>query len=196
MPGIPADLIRTIEELNRRHREVFSLMVQTWKDGVLLSWHWWMDLALSVLPWALWLIVHNRPLKKTPFPEGHTHRLLAAGFVTLVTSSVLDMVGIYLGMWEYHTFLLPVVPAYLPWDWSVFPVTAMLFYQFFPRINPWIKAAVFSAIGAFVAEPLFALIGTYHLLAWRFWYSPPLYFAVFMLGWAVYAKRPRVPEKA
>lgn len=177
---IDADLVSKIEKVNDEYRNAFFDMVRVWRQDVILKWHWWVELGLAVLPWALWLIVHDRK---------NSHRLLAAGFLTLVISSVLDMTGIYLGLWEYHSALLPIVPAYLTWDWSVMPVTAMLFYQFKPRINPWVKAAVFSGIGSFIAGPVFEWLGIYHKIAWECWYSFPLYIAVFMAGWLVFRRK-------
>jgi hypothetical protein len=105
-------LLSEIEKVNDEYRNAFFDMVRIWRRDVILQWHWWVELGLAVLPWALWLVVRDRK---------NSHRLLAAGLLTLVISSVLDMTGIYLGLWEYHSALLPIVPAFLTWDWSVLP---------------------------------------------------------------------------
>ncbi len=183
---IDPQLVSELEQINSKYREVFQDMVRVWSGGILFSWHWWVEFGLTVLPWALWLIIRDK--RSTP-------RLLAAGFLTLMIASVLDMTGIYLGLWEYHSVLLPIVPAYLPWDWSVMPVTAMLFYQFKPGINPWIKAVIFSAVGAFAAEPFFAWLGIYNPIAWEFWYSFPIFIVVFMLGWALFRHSAKSKDK-
>lgn len=176
---IDPSIVNEIEKANNEYRNAFYDMARVWWQDVILKWHWWVELGLAVLPWALWFIVHDRK---------NSRHLLAAGFLTLFISSVLDMTGIYLGLWNYHTMLLPIVPAHIPWDWSVMPVSAMLFYQFKPRINPWIKAAVFSGIGSFIAEPVFEWIGIYHTIAWQYWYSFPIYIAVYMAGWLIFRR--------
>ncbi len=183
-------IISEIERVSRNYRDTFLEMVRVWRS-VVFTWHWWLGLALTVLPWALWVYLRVRASRRgdTAFVREHTRRLLAAGFLTLVLASVLDMTGIYLGFWAYHSVLLPIVPAYLPWDWSVMPVTAMLFYRYFPRVNALLKAAVFSLSAAFIAEPVFIWLGLYTTKAWEIYYSVPLYAMVYLTGWLLYRSR-------
>lgn len=170
-------LIEAIDQINNSYVSVHNRIWEVWLTQVVFSWHWWLDVALAVLPWALWLIVRRRDLQR---------RLLFAGLVTALMATYLDVIGMAQGWWTYYTWVVPLMPEYLPWDLSVMPVTAMLFYQYKPKWNPWLKAAVFGIIGAFAAEPLFEWIGIYKRITWLYWYSLPIYIAVYMLGYAVF----------
>ncbi len=172
-------LIEAIDQITENSVGVHGDIMQTWLTKVLFSWHWWLDVALVVLPWALWLIVRRRDLQR---------RLLFAGLVTALLATYLDIIGMSQGWWTYYTWVVPLMPEYLPWDLAVMPVTAMLFYQYKPNWNPWIKAVIFGVFGAFVSEPIFEWIGIYRRIAWEYWYSLPIYIAVYMLGYAVFMR--------
>lgn len=176
---IDPSLVEAIDNITNGFTGVHDQIWQVWRTMVVFSWHWWLDVGLAVLPWALWLPVRRR---------GLTGRLLFAGLVTALLATYLDIIGMSRGWWTYYTWVVPLMPEYLPWDLAVMPVTAMLFYQFKPHWNPWLKAAVFGAIGAFVSEPVFEWIGIYRRIAWQYWYSFPIYIAVYMLGWLAFSR--------
>ncbi len=113
----------------------------------------------------------------------------------MLAASLLDMAGISQGGWNYNTLLLPYFPEYLPWDLTVMPVGTMLYLQFFPKINPWIKGAVFGATAAYVIEPVFIWLGLYEPSGWEHHYSLPIYFALFMIGYWLYSRNLRECEK-
>lgn len=71
------------------------------------------------------------------------------------------------------------MPPFFPWDTTLMPVAVMTFIQFKPKIHPAIKAAVFAASAAFVAEPLAVFIKLYEPIVWRHIYSFPIYFAIY-----------------
>jgi len=180
-------LIETIDQITRDFIGVHDRILQTWLSKVVFSWHWWLDLALAVLPWVLWLIVRRRDLQR---------RLLFAGLVTVLFATYLDIIGMSMGWWTYYTWVIPTMPEYLPWDLAVMPVTAMLFYQYKPNWNPWLKAFIFGAIGAFVSEPLFEWIGIYKRITWQYWYSLPIYIAIYMVGYAIFIQGRRLKSAA
>ncbi|MGE5495445.1 MAG: CBO0543 family protein [Burkholderiales bacterium] len=173
-------LIKAIDEINNSFVGVHDRIWEVWLSKVVFSWHWWLDVALSVLPWVLWLIVRRRDIQR---------RLLFAGLVTALLATYLDIIGMSQGWWTYYTWVLPLMPEFLPWDLAVMPVMAMLFYQYKQNWNPWIKAAIFAALGSFGAEPLFEFIGIYRRIAWEHWYSFPIYIAVYMLGYIAFSRR-------
>lgn len=175
-------LIETIDRINHNFVGTHDQIWQTWLTKVVFSWHWWLDVALAVLPWGLWLLVRRRDIQ---------HRLLYAGLVTALLATYLDVIGMSLGLWTYYTWVVPLMPEYLPWDLSVMPVTAMLFYQYKQNWNPWIKAVIFAIFGSFVSEPLFELIGIYKRITWEYWYSFPIQIAVYMTGYAVFVRAGR-----
>lgn len=167
---------RVIDQYNSIHDEIERI----WAEKMVFTWHWWIDVALAVLPWILWLIVRDKK---------NTHRLLYAGLFTAFVATILDIIGVSQGGWNYNTWLLPFTTEYLPWDWTIMPVTAMLFYQFFPKINPWFKGAAFGLIAAYVVEPIFMRLGFYEPSGWEHHYSLPIYFAIYMAGYWLYTRR-------
>lgn len=181
------NLIEEINSINDSFVGVHDRIWQVWLSKVLFSWHWWVDVALAVLPWGLWLLVRRRDLQR---------RLLFAGLVTALLATYLDIIGMSQGWWTYYTWVLPLMPEYLPWDLAVMPVTAMLFYQYKQNWNPWLKAAIFGVVGAFVSEPLFEWIGIYKRITWQYWYSLPIYIAVYMGGYAVFTRGRRLKAAA
>ncbi len=168
-----------VESANEKYHQAFLEMAKIWRDYMLFGWRWWLDLALSILPWVLWFIVRDKK---------RTHNLLYAGLVILVLSSMSDMIGMSFGLWGYHSRVVPFFPAYVPWDFSVIPVTAMLFYQFLPKIKPFYKGLIFSAFGSFVVQPVFAWLGTYDPKVWRHYYSFPIVLIFYLIGYCFYKR--------
>jgi hypothetical protein len=144
-----------------------------WKDGVLFGWRWWLALAIIILPWVLWVIVRKKD---------STQRLLHGGFFVIIISSLLDMIGIALHLWSYPTTVFPLMPSYIPFDFSSLPVITMLFIQFFPKIKPVIKALVYAVVGSLVFQPLMELIGLYCHDQWEDYYSIPILFVIYLLA--------------
>ena len=172
-----------LEELDRildEYRSAHDALERLWSAEMIFTWHWWLDVALAVLPWVLWIIIHDKK---------NTRRLLGAGLCTALIATLLDMIGVTQGGWNYNTLLLPYFAEYLPWDLCVMPVTAMLFYQFFPKINPWLKGAVFGVTAAYIVEPVFIWLGVYEPAGWEHHYSLPIYFAIYMIGYAIYYRK-------
>jgi len=180
------ELLKEVDRIFEEYEKIHNDIEHVWQEHMVFSWHWWLDVALAVLPWVLWLIVRDR--KKQ-------HSLMYAGFFTMLAATLLCMVGVSQAAWNYNTWLLPYFPEYLPWDLTVMPVTAMLFYQYFPKINPWIKGAVFGAVAAYIVEPIFIWLGMYEPSGWEHHYSLPIYFAIYMIGYWLYSRNLREREK-
>ncbi len=177
-------LIEEINSITDSFVGVHDRIWQVWLAKVVFSWHWRVDVVLAVFPWALWL--RRRDLQ----------RRLLAGLVTALLATYLDIIGMTQGWWTYYRWVVPLMPEYLPWNLAVMPVTAMLFYQYKPNWNPWLKAVLFGDFGAFVSEPLFEWIGIYKRIIWQYWYSLPIYMAIFMLGYAVFIRGHRLRTAA
>lgn len=180
--GVDQSLLDEMDRIIDQYVKLHDELERVWSQKIVLTWHWWISLGLAVLPWALWLIVRDRK---------YTHSLLYAGLFTMLIATILDVIGVSQNAWNYDTSLLPYFPEYMPWDLSVMPVTAMLFYQFFPKVNPWLKGAVFGVVGAFIAEPIFAWLGFYEQANWAHVYSLPIYFAIYMMGYWLYIQNLR-----
>jgi hypothetical protein len=81
----------------------------------------------------------------------------------IVIVSWFDFEGIQLGLWAYETALIPSIPTFLPWDFTLIPVLVMVALQIKPNTNPFVKFIILSAGSSFVAEPFFSWIGLYDL---------------------------------
>ena len=49
--------------------------------------------------------------------------------------------------WAYPVTVLPLTPCYVPFDLCALPVATMLWLQFFPKMNLFLKAAIYAAGG-------------------------------------------------
>lgn len=165
------DLEKQMEYLYNLIDKVNEQNIQIWLNHVLFTWQWWFGVILSIVPWILWILWRKKE---------STYRLLCAGFFAMLLSSWLDDIGSETGTWHYYYEVLPYIPAYEPWDFTLMPVGIMFFLQYKPHISPYLKAAVFAGIAAFVAEPLFAAIGLYNREHWKHIYSFPIYATIYL----------------
>jgi hypothetical protein len=179
-------LLREVDRIFIEYKKVYNEIETVWTRKMVLTSHWWLTVALAVLPWIFWLIVRDR--KKQ-------HSLLYASLFTMIIALLLDMAGVSQDGWNYNTLLLPYFTQFLPWDLTVMPVTAMLFYQVLPKLSPWVKGAVFGVLAAYVVEPVFIWLGVYEPSSWEHHYSLPIYFIIYMIGHWLYSHSLRESEK-
>ncbi len=170
---IDPELAEKIENANNKFHEANADVFRLWVSDMVFSWQWWVVVALTVLPWVFWFIVRRKEC---------SDRLLYAGFITMIMASYLDMTGMSIGLWSYNIRIFPMISSCMPWNFTMMPVAAMLFYQYKPRMNPIIKAVAFSTIGSFMIEPLFRWMGIYNPLKWKSYYSFPIYIIIYLIG--------------
>lgn len=60
----------------------------------------------------------------------------------MVISEILDVIGVGLGKWAYPIKVVPIANLNFLFRLSVLPVLFMLFLQFKPQFNPFIKAVL------------------------------------------------------
>ncbi|WP_436243414.1 CBO0543 family protein [Paenibacillus sp. LjRoot56] len=112
----------------------------------IISWKWWTCLALSVLPWILWLIYDRREYRKQRF---------YAGAVIALISCILDALGVTLGYWKYNVQLLPIPIGILPYDFTLIPVIIMFMIKSDLIKQVFIKGSLFSFLTTYIGHPLF-----------------------------------------
>jgi hypothetical protein len=158
--------------------EVYSSVAQgnlkiysIWIANIVFSWRWWLAMILSIVPWILWIKIRKRT---------NTARLLFVGLVVAITSNVLDTIGASYNLWHYDWKVMPFIPIYFPWDFTLFPIFVMILLQFKPKINKYIKSIVFSFMCSFVFEPFFSWISMYHKVHWKYWYSFIIYIPLYL----------------
>jgi hypothetical protein len=175
-PLFGKEQIKKSNEFFERIHEVEVDYLNYWQDNALYSWGFWLSVFLSIIPWVIWFLVRKR---------GSEARLLMAGGFGLIVASWLDFLGLVFGLWHYSGRVLPTIPSFLPWDFSLIPVTLMLWLQFKPTLNPLLKAFMYSALSSFIGEPLFEWIGFYTKVHWSIFYSFPIYVVIYLIAYRI-----------
>lgn len=145
--------------------------INFWFNSIFLSWRWWVCAITILAAWIFWFVFRN---KKS------TGRLLLAAFFTMALSELLDTLGEQLGVWSYNVDAEPFSPAFLTFDLTLLPIATMAFLQYKPNINPLIKAVIFSGIGSFIVQPIFAFLGIYNRHLWKDYYSFPVFIVIYL----------------
>jgi hypothetical protein len=159
-------LLNIVDKANKEY-------IKFWVSHIFLSWRWWLCTVLVVALWFLWIIFRK---KKS------TNRLLFAGSIVMSISCILDAIGEQLGIWSYNVDVEPFSPSFITFDITLLPIATMWFLQYKPRANPVIKAVVYSGIGSFIAQPVFAWLGIYNRQGWKDYYSFPFLFIIYLIA--------------
>lgn len=148
-------------------------MISIWLKYTFLTWQWWFGVCLTIIPWVLWLILRRKE---------STNRLLFTGLFVILISSWFDIIGILFGLWSYYYNVVPFSPAFIPWDFTLLPVTIMFLLQIKPKISPIIKAIVLSVVSSFIVEPFLVWIGVYNPKHWKYIYSFPIIIVIYLVS--------------
>ncbi|MGN7942171.1 CBO0543 family protein [Virgibacillus sp. 6R] len=170
---VPSDIQNLIDQKYKTLDDTHTKLSQIWADHIVFSFGWFTSLFLTVVPWIVWFIFRNK--------DSQT-RLLLGGLWAMLVSSWLDYIGVTLGLWKYYNKLVPIMPDYFPWDFSLMPVTIMFFLQFKPKVRPIIKGLIFAAMTAFLAEPLFFWLGYYEYRGWNSIWSFPFFLVIYLIS--------------
>lgn len=163
--------IQLLDKIYNTVHEANKELMNVWFSQIVFSWRWWLEIALATIPWIVWVKIRDRE---------NTARLLFVGLVVMLITNFLDVIGASFNLWHYDYKDFPFIPAYFPWDLTLFPVSVMIMLQFKPNINVFIKALVFAFLCAFVFEPVFYLIDMYHPVHWKFWYAFIIYIPLYL----------------
>lgn len=168
-----ADIIELIDNNVNQVQTLIHIKVQIWQEYVLFSGLWWFGVFLSIFPWIVWFFFRNKD---------SADRILYIGYFVMIISLVLDILGDQLGFWHYRFNVIPVVPTYFPWDTTLMPVSVMFLIQVKPKANPYLKAILFALLTSYVAEPFINWLDIYELEFWRYSYSVPIQFIIYLLA--------------
>lgn len=167
---------RVSAEAYRRTERANAELLRDWRRHQVFTGAWWINVALTLCPWLIWGRVR---------PKKSTYRLLFTGAVMIVLSSYQDFIGVTFGFWRYHIQIVPSIPSYFPWDFTLYPVSAMLFVQTEPRLSMYFKGVLFACVASFVVEPTFILLEYYEPVRWSAFYSLPIHYANYLVAhWA------------
>lgn len=166
-------IIQGVKQVNDLIHQAHLDLFYVWKNFTVFSWHWWLNVALAIVPWIIWSKVRKKE---------STHLLLYAATVIIILSCLMDFTGIAYGLWAYNSKILPLSPPYVPWDFTLLPVGCLLLYQFKPNISPFIKAIFLSGIASFIIQPFFEFIQMYDPKYWHHYYSFPIFILIYLVG--------------
>jgi hypothetical protein len=161
------------EQAYERTEKANQDLVEAWVNYQLFSWKWWLNVGMATIPWAVWWLLRR---KKS------THRLLYVGFVLIILASYMDFLGVTYGFWRYHIEVIPSIPSYIPWDFSMYPVAGMLFLQYEPRLSKHLKALLFACVSALAIEPVFIWLRFYEPIHWSVFYSLPIHYVIYLVA--------------
>lgn len=156
-------------EIVALQRQLTEYRFEQWGQESLLAPQWWCLIFLLIIPWPIWckLVDRKRILEISMF-----------GALTIGLITVMDALGLELGLWGYKYKIIPLLPGLLPLDLSVLPVMHMLIYQYFRPWKSFLIALLITGCGlAFVGEPLMVRMGIYQIYHWQYIYSLPIYIA-------------------
>ncbi|WP_100010165.1 CBO0543 family protein [Lentibacillus sediminis] len=167
-----AQQMEVSEEFFDRFDQLHDEYTQFWLDHIFLHWEWWISVILTIGPWVFWFFYRKKE---------STHRLLYAGFFSIILALSMDYLGTSLGLWHYTGKTFPSFPAWSPYHMSLVPVTIMFLIQAKPHIAPWKKGVFYGLLTAFVGEPIFVWAGFYVMTEWTYIYSVPIYALIFVI---------------
>jgi hypothetical protein len=172
-PLLDEDKIKKTNEFYEQIHRIEMDHLAYWQENTLWHWEFWVSVLFSVVPWVIWFVFRKR---------GSEARLLLAGLFVILIASLLDFLGVVFGIWHYSGKALPIIPSYIPWDFTLLPVTVMFWLQIKPKSNPFLKAVIFAALCAFIGEYLFEWLGLYTPKEWRSIYSFPIYIVIYLIA--------------
>lgn len=154
--------LNQIDKATQELTKANKLIVDAIMNAFLFTWQWWIAVAMIVVPWTIWVIYRKRE---------SSARIFSAGLMVMVLSEILDTLGVSFGKWAYPIKVVPVATINFSFRLSVLPVVLMLFLQFKPRFNPFIKAIMYGGLGAYVGMPVLGMIDLYKKIDWNYTYS-------------------------
>ncbi|OPX90081.1 MAG: hypothetical protein A4E53_01296 [Pelotomaculum sp. PtaB.Bin104] len=151
-------------------KEADIALRENWMNDIVFTWHWWLLVALFIIPWLVWWKVVDR--KKI-------FEILTYGFMVMIMSSLFDAIGVENDLWEYHYQFIPLLDVFIVYDVSVIPVTYMLIYQYFSTWKSFtIASIVVSGMFSFVSEPILVWLNYHDLFKWEYFYSFPIFIVI------------------
>lgn len=152
--------------------QLYQAHMNFWYEHILFSWRWWLGVGVIIIGIIVFLSLRK---------SRQADRLFYAGFFTAIISMVLDMIGHYLGLWEYRYEVYPPA-AYFPWDIFFIPTVVMLLLLVKPAMNPWIKAIVLGLATSLIGLPVLNWLGIYNPLNWHYIYSFPIQVVIYLIA--------------
>jgi hypothetical protein len=144
-----------------------------WLEQVVFTPQWWLLIVLLILPWFIWWKLVDRK---------RIFEILTVGYMVFLIVLFLDEIGTETLLWGYRYRTTPFFHVLIPYDFTVLPVTYMLFYQWFSTWKSYFWAHVgLALVFAFISEPLLQWIEIYVVYDWKHIYSFPIYVLIALI---------------
>ncbi|WP_248924630.1 CBO0543 family protein [Paenibacillus hamazuiensis] len=178
----------SFDDVMKAREQLTELSYQHWLHDDFLSWKWWLQLALSVIPWFIWWKISDKK---------RIHEILLYGLLTGIMAITLDNIGTDLIWWSYPDKLFQMIPPMFPADYTLVPCSLMVVYQLTATWRTFLFAnVILAAFNTLVGETLFIKLGFYRLHSWHLSYSFLFYIAAAMLArWIIENTRPKALAK-
>lgn len=152
-------------------RETFQEAYRSyWINDNLFSFSWWIILFLNIIfVYIGWKLLERKRL----------FELLTVGGLTVIFSTLIDIITVQYGLTAYPISLAPISPSLFTATLIILPVIYMLLYQFFSTWKSFILANVVAgAFFSFVVENLFRWLNIYQYNQWNSFYSLLTYIGI------------------
>lgn len=151
-------------------QEVSDIKKQFFLEQVIGSYQWWLLLFLAIVPWIIWLALVNKQRLRS---------IVLTGFSAAMLTTTFDEIGVSLALWAYPYQLVYFTSWLIPVNFSVVPISFMIFYQYCRTWKSYIIILIlFSLFAALIAEPIFDRMHIAVVIRWKYIYSPPFYIAI------------------
>ncbi|MGM0845711.1 MAG: CBO0543 family protein [Bacillota bacterium] len=162
-----------LEKVKKLEEHLFSLEANGWLQYEFLTPKWFLLLTFFIIPWIVWWFFKKRIV----FTES-----ILFGVIVILTTLILDTVGLQFRFWEYPIEFIPVIPRAFPFDLSMVPVPYILMYQYFRTWKSFcLSLVVMAASFAFIGEPICVWLNLVNYIHWNYLYSF-LYYILLGIG--------------
>ncbi|MBM7693942.1 hypothetical protein JOC77_003386 [Peribacillus deserti] len=154
-----------------------DILLEHWYHNVLFSSNWWLLLCCTLIPYLIWWKLADK---------GRLFEILSYGMLTAIISCFFDTIGVDLGLWDYPSNLFPLVPFFVPADFTAIPVTSMLLFQYFTSWKTFFAASVgLAVVFAYIFEPLFIKLQIFEMYDWKHIYGFIGFTFMFNINWFI-----------
>lgn len=157
------NIFENFNEIRFLEDKLYLLELNDWLKNEFLTWEWWILVGFLVVPWVIWAKLVKRDM---------ILEILLFGTIIIITTTLLDVVGLQYRFWDYPIAFLPIIPRAFPFDFSMIPVAYMLLYQYFRTWKFFIIAQIIMALTyALIGEPFCEWVELVYYLEWKYSYS-------------------------
>jgi len=163
-----------LEQKIKVEKKLFETYLDYWKEEVVFNFQWWFGIVFMIAAiYCFYKFIDRKQLLPTSI----------ATMVCLILSINLDVIGIGMGLWAYPNITFPYYGPLFSVDMLFITLPCALLYQ---KAKTWkhfiVGTLIMTSVFSFVFEPFAVWIKLYVLMGWEYYYSLPIYSAVFFLS--------------